>query len=477
MTETFVNILLVEDDEDDYLLTRELLSQALGGRHQLDWIADFEQAAAAIAAARHDVYLVDYRLGAREGLDLIPGSGSNGSHAPFIMLTGHGHRETDLQAMERGAADYLLKGALTSQSLERAIRYALARAGAETALRKSEQQQRLILDNIDEAIYLISRDANGRWERCPSFMSGAIERLLGRTEQEFLSDPEALVGIIHPEDEADMKLKLAERLVSGGGSTLQYRAIHKQTGQIMWIEDTVVPQRDDNHEITALIGILRDITQRKALQDKLVQAAFHDSLTGLPNRSLFMDRLANAIGRGKRSGNQHWAVLFIDLNRFKSINDNLGHDVGDKVLISTAQRIKNCLRAGDTLARLGGDEFIALLDDISSADDAYRVSMRIHEALSPPHAIEGREVSCTASIGIAHGKPDYQQPEEVLRNADTAMYRAKADGGTRAELFRTGMHMRLDATFRKGHKQVTLAPRAEDEPHAGADAATDFRTR
>lgn len=452
MTQTLTKILLIEDDEDDYLLTRDLLNQALSAHHHLDWIADFEQASAAIADARHDIYLVDYRLGAREGLDLIPGSGSNGSHAPFIMLTGQGHHETDLQAMERGAADYLLKDALTAQSLERAIRYALARAGTEMALRKSEQQQRLILDNIDEAIYLISSDANGRWERCPSFMSGAIERLLGHKEQEFLNDPEALWRIIHPEDEAAMRLKLAERLVSGGGPALQYRAIHKRTGQVLWIEDTVVPQRDDNHEVTGLIGILRDITQRKALQDKLVRAAFHDSLTGLPNRSLFMDRLANAISRGKRSGNQHWAVLFIDLNRFKSINDNLGHDVGDKVLISTAQRIKNCLRAGDTLARLGGDEFIALLDDITSADDTYRVSARIHEALAPPHVIDGHEVPCTVSIGIATGKPGYQQPEEVLRNADTAMYRAKAEGEARAELFKIGMHMRLDSAIEKERK-------------------------
>jgi diguanylate cyclase (GGDEF)-like protein/PAS domain S-box-containing protein len=445
MTNAPLRIMLIEDDEDDYLLTRDHLRQALGAELQVDWVADFEQARSAITRRAHDVYLVDYRLGAANGLELIREASTAGCHAPFIILTGQGDRETDLEAMKQGAADYLVKGALTVEALERAIRYALARTAAETALRKSEQQQRVILNNIDEAVYLIIRGEDGQWPEGVNFISPAVKRLIGLSPDTCLADPQSLITIIYPDDVATLKPQLRARFGSKTSTTLQYRALHRESGQLLWIEDKIIPQLDEAGRPTVVIGILRDITQRKAVQDKLFHAAFHDRLTGLPNRTLFMDRLAGAMRRGKRSGNQHWAVLFIDLDKFKNINDTLGHEVGDKVLISTVRQIRACLRAGDTLARLAGDEFVALLEDISSVEDAARVADRIHQALAAPHRIDGREVFCSVSIGIAKGKPRYEHPEEVLRNADTAMYHAKAAGQARAKVFETGMHMRLEA--------------------------------
>lgn len=443
MSNAHVKVLLVEDNEDDYLLTRDLLKQALGSRQKLDWITDFDQALDALTEGAHDVCLVDYRLGARSGLELMRRAITAGCNAPFIVLTGHGAREIDVEAMASGAADYLVKGLQRPDSLERAIRYAVTRRAAETALRKSEQQQRVILNNIDEAVYLITRGENGDWPRGVNFISDAVRRLVGYSPRDFLTDARLPFRIAHAADRETMRQQLEARFISKANSTLHYRVTHKVSGEVLWIEDKVFPQLSDAGEVISLIGILRDITQSKTEQDRLIHAALHDRLTGLPNRTLFMDRLANVIRRAKRHSDSHWAVLFIDLDRFKAINDSLGHETGDHVLISTARRVRDCLRSADTLARLGGDEFVVLLDDMSSEEDASRVCVRIHKMLSKPHVVGEREVGCLASIGIAKGHGGYEQPEEVLRHADTAMYHAKArgkqDGKAHAKVYATEM--------------------------------------
>jgi diguanylate cyclase (GGDEF)-like protein/PAS domain S-box-containing protein len=435
MIQGHVRVLLIEDDEDDYLLTRDLLKAALGDRHTLDWIPDFDGALAALRWGAHDVCLVDYRLGAQSGLELMRRALAAGCSAPFIVLTGQGAREIDIEAMASGAADYLDKGIQRPDSLERAIRYAITRRAAETALRKSEQQQRIILSNIDEAVYLIAREAGGGWPPGVNFVSDALQRLIGYEPQELLRDAQFLFSIAHAADLQAMHQTIATRFSAKAGATLQYRVTHKLTGQVLWIEEKILPQLSDMGEISSLIGILRDVTQSKAEQDKLIHAAFHDRLTGLPNRTLFMDRLANVMRRDKQSEGGHWAVLFLDLDHFKAINDTLGHEAGDQVLITTAQRIRDCLRAGDILARMGGDEFVILLDDMASADDAHGVRARIHKELAKPHSIKGCEICCVASIGIAAGARGYEQPEDVVRDADAAMYHAKSESraGTKTD--------------------------------------------
>ncbi len=186
----------------------------------------------------------------------------------------------------------------------------------------------------------------------------------------------------------------------------------------------------------AILSINRDITERKRTEMRLLHDALHDALTGLPNRSLFLERLGQAIAR--RDAN--YAVLFMDLDRFKNINDSLGHDVGDQLLIATARRLEASLRPGDTVARLGGDEFTVLLEGIESEAEAEEVAGRIHRALAVPVKLDRHEVFTAASIGIALADLAYTSPDEVLRDADTAMYRAKARGRGRHELFDTGMH-------------------------------------
>jgi diguanylate cyclase (GGDEF)-like protein len=198
-----------------------------------------------------------------------------------------------------------------------------------------------------------------------------------------------------------------------------------------------------------------DITQRKAAEQQLLHDAFHDALTNLPNRALFMDRLRRAIVRTKRQDNYRFAVLFLDLDGFKVINDSLGHATGDQLLIAIGRRLELGMRRGDTLTRLGGDEFAILADNIGDVNDATHMAERIRDELKAPFKVGGHEVFATASIGIALGTKDRERPEDLLRDADTAMYRAKAQGKERHVVFDQAMHtsvverLRLETDLRR----------------------------
>jgi diguanylate cyclase (GGDEF)-like protein len=198
--------------------------------------------------------------------------------------------------------------------------------------------------------------------------------------------------------------------------------------------------RDSVPDSIHLIFQIQDITDRKRAEERLLYDAFHDALTGLPNRALFIDHLKLSVERAKRRKDRQFAVLFLDFDRFKIINDSLGHMVGDQLLVGIARRLEACLRPGDTVARLGGDEFTVLLEDLNDTREAIEVAERLQQTLSLPFNLKGSEVFTTVSIGIALSTIGYEHAEEVLRDADTAMYRAKLNGKARHELFDKAMH-------------------------------------
>ncbi|MDO8667423.1 MAG: diguanylate cyclase, partial [Gemmatimonadales bacterium] len=190
----------------------------------------------------------------------------------------------------------------------------------------------------------------------------------------------------------------------------------------------------------AVYGIYRDITERKAVEEQLLHLAIRDELTGLANRALFRDLVARSIGRGKRREDYAYAVVVLDIDRFKLVNESLGHSTGDQLLTAIARRLERCVRPGDTAARLGGDEFAVFLDDVRDVGDAIRVADRIQNELKQPFVLGTQEVFASASIGIALSVAGYDRPEDFLRDADLAMYRAKEQGGARHEVFQADMY-------------------------------------
>lgn len=277
------------------------------------------------------------------------------------------------------------------------------------------------------------------------YFSPHWKAILGYEEQEIQSSVDEWFSRVHPEDLPRLKVDVAVHLEGTTPSfKSEYRMLH-WNGEYRWVLTQGLVVRDEQGQPERLTGSQADITQRKLNEDELRYASSHDALTGLPNRSSFTKRLERAVEQAKQDKDSLFAVLFIDLDRFKVINDSLGHLVGDQLLITVARRLKASLRSGDMVARLGGDEFTILLEHIRSADDATLVADRVAHELTAPINLEGHELFVTASIGIALSANGYEHADDILRDADTTMYRAKAQGRARHEIFNTEMHTQVVA--------------------------------
>ncbi len=286
------------------------------------------------------------------------------------------------------------------------------------------------------AIGMALVSTEGRWLQ----VNRSLCHILGYTEKELLSRD--FLAVTHPDDLGAALANIGQLLKNKvPTSQMEKRYIHK-LGHEVWVHWSVSLVRDQYSKSVHLIFQIQDITDRKLAEQQLHHDAFHDALSGLPNRALFMDHLKLAIARSKRSGKHLFAVLYLDLDRFKVINDSLGHTIGDQLLVGIADRLKKNLRPGDTVARLGGDEFTILIEDIADEKESIQVAERIQNELSVPFMLNGREVFTTVSMGIAPGSTGYERAEDILRDADTAMYRAKSLGKARYEIFDKAMHAR-----------------------------------
>ena len=301
------------------------------------------------------------------------------------------------------------------------------------ALKESEEYFR---NAFDHAAGMAVINPDGKWLQ----VNDSLCQMLGYSEDELLE--KGFQAITHPQDLGNDLANLYQ-LLEGKipGYQLEKRYCHK-TGQTIWVLQSASLVRDADGVSRHVIFQIQNISDRKKAEEHIHHAAFHDALTALPNRTLFADRLSMAVERSKRSAEFEFAVIFVDLDRFKIVNDSLGHDLGDKLLVDLAQRLSGELRAVDTVARLGGDEFAILLDGIATPHDATEAADRIQAALQKPFNLEGHEFFTSASMGIAYSSHGYERPEDILRDADTAMYKAKSNGKARHEVFNTQMHTR-----------------------------------
>ena len=420
-----IRLLIVEDDEDDYLITRDLLERM---KVTIDWASSYGAALAEIREQAHDVYLVDYRLGQRTGLELIREGFASRPVAPVIMLTGQATAEIDLEATALGATDFLTKQDLGADELERSIRLAISHQRAE--------RNALAARASDDGIWDWDL-VGGRVYRSPRLNS-----ILGFGEEALEVSPEQWLGLVAPDDV--MRLRgVIDAHLAGQTPSLdgEFRMRHRD-GKLLWVELQGLATRDVDGTPIRIAGSLRDTTDRHAVQQRLEHEALHDTLTGLPNRTLFMDRVEQTLQRGAREASAGCALLFLDLDEFKQINDSLSHAVGDKLLIGFAERIANALRPGDTVARLGGDEFTVLLEGLVQPAEATVIAQRILRSMQQPFQIDGNDLFIGTSIGISLSA-DGLSPADLISAADLAMYDAKRQGRGRWSVFDEHMHRRV----------------------------------
>ncbi|MET0833479.1 MAG: EAL domain-containing protein [Actinomycetota bacterium] len=334
----------------------------------------------------------------------------------------------------------LIVGLALALSLRQRVRKDFARAyqtlnaeveerkAAERAVRASEERFRSLVQNSSDVISIVDADGGVRYH------SESVRRVLGYDPAELVDgDP---LSLVHPDDRERVGRFVAEAALRPGVTAAETWRVRHRDGT--WLHsETVAANLLEDPNVRGLVLNTRDVSDRKELEAQLVHQAFHDGLTGLANRTLFTERVEHALARAAPGD---LAVLFIDLDDFKHVNDSLGHAAGDQLLVAAARRLQGCLRPTDVAARLGGDEFAVLLERVTDADGAATVAGRVLDTLHQPFGLNGRTIPIKASLGVATGRPGADQADELLRNADVAMYAAKAGGKDRYELFRPDMH-------------------------------------
>jgi diguanylate cyclase (GGDEF)-like protein/PAS domain S-box-containing protein len=444
-----VTVLVVQPDEQAHAPVQQALKAIERPRYEIHWVTSTEAAIAALDEHPHDAFLIDCALG---GLDLAREILTQQPDAPVLLLDDAPDRDTDLAAAEAGVAEYVTDLDL----LERALRYAITHQHALARLAESEQRYALAMQGANDGLW----DWDVRENRL--FFSPRWKQMLGYAEPELGDAPGEWLGRVHQDDRAALTQALDAHLTGASHHFEHEHRIQHRDGSYRWMLARGMAVRDPYGRALRVVGSQTDVTDRKQAEQRLQHDAMHDALTGLPNRVLFLDRLDQAIRRAQRAEPAAAAaVLFLDLDRFKLVNDSLGHQVGDRLLIAVARRLESAVRPPDTVARLGGDEFTVLLDGVSDVHEAASVAERVHATLKTPFEIDERELHVDASIGIALAGAD-ASPDTVLRDADVAMYRAKADGKGRHAVFDGRMHeqvmrrLDMEAELRKAIEERRL---------------------
>ena len=327
---------------------------------------------------------------------------------------------------------YLKNVEISVQQTEQAEQYAKILETQSDALRESEERFRSAFDHAPIGIGLVS--PSGNWLK----VNHALTEILGYSQEDFLAMDFQAITL---QDDLGLTLVKVQELLSGkiANWQMEQRYIHK-TGGTVWTLWSVSAANDTKSEQPNLIFQIQDITDKKSAEEKLQHEATHDALTGLPNRSFFMNRLSTALEKVHQIDGYKVSVLFIDLDRFKYVNDSLGHLLGDELLKEISSRLSDCMRPSDTVARLGGDEFTILVEGTYEVSEVTRIAERVQKKFSVPFDLSGHEVYSSASIGILNASDKHQSSEDVMRDADTAMYQAKRAGKARHEVFDEKMH-------------------------------------
>ncbi|MDJ0738331.1 MAG: EAL domain-containing protein [Gammaproteobacteria bacterium] len=434
-TQPPVSLLLADDDPAIGLLAQMGLTKH--GYH-VTAVESGEAALRAVADRRPDIILLDVIMPGVSGYDVCRRLGADPAtrQIPIIMVTGLDDPESIEQAYAAGADAFVTKP-INWTVLRHQLQYVLRSSRDRARLAESEERYALAASGANDGLW----DWNIAGQAV--YYSPRWREQLGLRSQDIGDDLDDWLDRIHPEDRLAFHNALNAHLAGNSRKfEIEYR-IRDHAGDYRWMLCRALAIRDDDDNPCRMAGSQTDITERKLAERQLVHDALHDTLTGLANRKLLLERVSHAIKLSHRRQDYRFAVAIMDLDRFKNINDSLGPLAGDSLLGRIGERIASHLRSSDTLARIGGDEFAILFDDVGGHDHLDRLIERIRREISQPFTLLDQDVVTTASLGIVYSAPSYENPEDMLRDADIAMYQAKALGKNRHEVFDSTMHAQV----------------------------------
>jgi diguanylate cyclase (GGDEF)-like protein/PAS domain S-box-containing protein len=434
------NILLILADAAEARAVRRSLADSRDGPFAVEWVNGCgdaikrlgDQQGEEIAAVVVDLFLSD-----SQGIDTFDELLHASPHVPILVLSRLRDESVARLAVQRGAQDYLLQERLDGYSLSKALSNMLERRAYAEALFLERERAQVTLNSIGDAV--ISTDVAGN----VTYLNGVAESMTGWSRQEASGRRlQEVLRIIDGESREPALNPLAMAVLHNKTVGLSSNCVLiRRDGYESAIEDTAAPIHDLRGQVTGAVIVFHDVGTARAMALRMSYLAQHDFLTELPNRMLLNDRLTQAIASAHRHG-KSLALLFLDVDHFKRINDSLGHASGDQLLKSIARRLVACVRGSDTVSRQGGDEFVILLSEVARAEDAASTAAKILAAVSRPHLIDGQDLHVTVSMGIGVYPGDGADAETLMKNADLALFHSKADGRANHQFYDPSMSNR-----------------------------------
>ncbi len=433
------NLLLVDQNPAHWELFRAALLNTHEGPFNDEWVQTLSQSVQRLDQKTVWAIFANTSLPDSQGLDTIDKLIQAAPGVPILVLGGAEDEGLCREALRRGAKDYLLEGHIDAYSFGRAIRNMAERETAEEASSQETERAAITLNSIGNAV--LSTDIFGK----VTYLNVVAEDMTGWSRKDASGRPLSEVfkiidGVTREPARNPMDLAMQQN------KTVELTAnciLTRRDGYEIAIEDSAAPIHDRENRVTGAVIVFHDVSAARSISSHMSHLAQHDMLTDLPNRMLLTDRVAQTISLARRNRSS-LAVLFLDLDNFKNINDTLGHSTGDRLLQSVATRLSTCIRLSDTVGRLGGDEFVVLLSEVKHPADAAISARKILAALARPHRIGKHDLKVTASIGLSTYPADGEDAETLIRNADSAMYRAKKNGRNNYRFFDSGQDAPAD---------------------------------
>ena len=436
---TIINpqVLLLTDDPTVAERIRAALLPTEGGSFDVEWVRRMSEGLGYLMKNKVTAILAELSLPDSRSIETFERLVSAAPDVPILILGGNREEVLAKEAVAHGAQDYLLPGHLDSYSLPRALRNAIERKSVEDALYLERERALVTLNSIGDAV--LCTDISGNI----TYLNLVAETMTGWQREEAIGKTLAEVfriidGVTRKIAQDPMQMAVAQNRTLGLSSNC---ILVRRDGFESTIEDSAAPIHDRAGRVIGAVIVFHDVSAARAMSQQMTYSAQHDFVTNLPNRVLLNDRISQAIGLGRRRG-KPIAVMFLDLDHFKYINDSLGHAAGDKLLQSVSKRLLASLRGSDTVSRQGGDEFVILLSEITYPRDAATSASKILAALNAAHIIDGQTLHIDGSVGISIYPQDGQDAETLIKNADTAMYHAKECGRNNFQFFTTEMNLR-----------------------------------